>query len=134
RLPRRARPLALYRHYPRGRENHGDLLTLLSVRHATVYRYARPVQFGEHCILVIPRDSAEQFLGSFKLDIFPEPANLRWIHDVFGNAIAIASFDTPAQELRITANMVIDHVHNREPNFEIAERARTYPFDYGQID
>lgn len=109
-------------------------MTLLSVRHETVYRYARAVQFGEHRMLVRPRDSAEQRLDDFRLDITPEPAQLRWIHDVFGNGIAIASFDTPAEELRIEARMVLDHVYNRMPNFEIAERARRYPFDYGQVD
>ena len=109
-------------------------MTLLSVRHETIYRYSRPVQFGDHRMLVRPRDSAEQRLDSFSLSIFPEPANLRWIHDVFGNGIAIASFEKPAEELRIEARMVLDHVHDRMPHFEIESRARTYPFDYGQVD
>lgn len=109
-------------------------MTLLSVRHETVYRYARAVKFGDHRMLVRPRDSAEQRLDSFSLSIFPEPANLRWIHDVFGNGIAIASFEVPAEELRIEARMVLDHVHDRMPVFEIERRAQLYPFDYGQVD
>ncbi len=109
-------------------------MTLLSVRHETVYRYARPVKFGDHRMLVRPRDSAEQRLDSFSLSISPEPESLRWIHDVFGNGIAIASFSGTSEELRIVAQMVLDHIHHPEPHFEIEGRARNYPFDYGQSD
>jgi transglutaminase-like putative cysteine protease len=109
-------------------------VTLLQVRHETVYRYAQPVRFGDHRMLVRPRDSAEQRLDSFSLKIVPEPASLRWIHDVFGNGIAIASFEEPSEELQIVAQMVLDHSHERMPQFEIEGRARLYPFDYGQSD
>ena len=109
-------------------------MTLLSVRHETVYRYERHVQFGDHRMLLRPRDSMEQTLESFGLSIWPKPASLRWIHDVFGNGIAIASFDEPAEELRIVATMVLDHTPELTPAFEIETRAKTYPFDYGDVD
>lgn len=109
-------------------------MTLLTVRHETVYRYARPVRFGEHRMLVRPRDSMEQTLDSFSLKITPEPSAIRWIHDVFGNGIAIAEFDEPAEHLRIVAGMVLDHTPELTPNFEIEVRAKTYPFDYGDVD
>ncbi|UXN71571.1 transglutaminase family protein [Devosia neptuniae] len=109
-------------------------MTLLTVRHETVYRYVRPVRFGEHRMLVRPRDSMEQTLDSFSLKIFPEPSAIRWIHDVFGNGIAIAEFAEPAEQLRIVAGMVLDHTPELTPNFEIEVRAKTYPFDYGAVD
>lgn len=109
-------------------------MTLLSVRHETVYRYARPVRFGEHRMLVRPRDSMEQMLESFSLKITPEPVSLRWIHDVFGNGIAIADFDQPADQLRIVANMVLDHTMAALPVFEMDNRAKRYPFGYGDVD
>ena len=109
-------------------------MTLLSVRHETIYRYERPVQFGEHRILVRPRDSMEQTLESFGLAIRPKPSALRWIHDVFGNGIAIAGFEEAAEELRIVATMVLDHTPELTPAFEIDARAKNYPFDYGDVD
>ncbi|WEK04398.1 MAG: transglutaminase family protein [Candidatus Devosia phytovorans] len=109
-------------------------MTLLQVRHETVYRYGRAVQFGEHRMLLRPRDSMEQTLESFGLSIRPRPSSLRWIHDVFGNGIAIAGFDQPAEELRIVATMVLDHTPELTPAFEIEARAKTYPFDYGDVD
>ena len=109
-------------------------MTLLSVRHETVYRYANPVRFGEHRMLVRPRDSMEQTLESFGLAIRPKPVSLRWMHDVFGNGIAIAEFGEAAEELRIVATMVLDHTPELTPAFEIEQRAKTYPFDYGDVD
>jgi transglutaminase-like putative cysteine protease len=109
-------------------------VTLLQVQHETVYRYAKPVRFGEHRILVRPRDSMEQSLEQFSLSISPEPASLRWLHDVFGNCIAVASFEQPAEELWITARMVVDHTHALVPEFSIDTRAKIHPFDYPADD
>ena len=109
-------------------------MTLLQVRHETVYRYERPVHFGEHRLLVRPRDSMEQTLESFSLRITPEPAGMRWIHDVFGNGIALARFDQPADRLRILASMVLDHAPETTPDFEIEPRAKLYPFAYDTTD
>lgn len=109
-------------------------MTLLSVRHETVYNYARPVKFGEHRMLVRPRDSMEQTLESFSLSISPKPVSVRWIHDVFGNGIAIAEFDEGAEELRIVARMVLDHTPELTPAFEIDARAKSYPFEYSDVD
>jgi transglutaminase-like putative cysteine protease len=109
-------------------------LTLLSVRHQTVYSYARPVKFGEHRMLLRPRDSMEQTLESFSLSIWPKPVSMRWIHDVFGNGIAIADFEEGAEELRIVASMVLEHSPELTPAFEIDSRAKVFPFSYGDVD
>ncbi|MDB5474414.1 MAG: Transglutaminase-like enzyme putative cysteine protease [Devosia sp.] len=109
-------------------------MTLLSVRHQTIYSYARPVKFGEHRMLVRPRDSMEQTLESFSLSIHPKPVSIRWIHDVFGNGIAIAEFGEGSEELKIVASMVLDHTPELTPAFEIDTRAKTFPFAYGDVD
>ena len=66
-------------------------MTVLNVRHTTVYRYRRPVSLGDHRLMLRPRDSHDLRLIRTNLTLAP-PATLRWIHDVFGNSIAIASF------------------------------------------
>ena len=50
-------------------------------------------RFGEHRMMFRPRDSHDQRLIDARLDITPEPAQMRWIHDVFGNCVALARFD-----------------------------------------
>jgi len=80
-------------------------MTILTVRHVTTYRYRRPVAFGEHRMMFRPRDSYDQRLIDSRLLITPEPASLRWIHDPFGNCVALARFDTRASELRFESTI-----------------------------
>ena len=78
-------------------------MPLLTIHHKTEYRYARPVAFGEHRIMLRPRDGHDLRVLSGSLEIVPEPASLRWIHDVFGNSVAIATFDGRAEMLSIVS-------------------------------
>jgi transglutaminase-like putative cysteine protease len=105
-------------------------MTILSVRHVTIYRYKQPVAFGEHRMMFRPRDSYDQRLIEASLTIQPEPAHIRWIHDAFGNCVAIASFTGQASELRIESNIRLDHAPTNAPDFQIEEFARNYPFSY----
>ncbi len=84
-------------------------MQLLTVRHVTTYRYRHPVSFGEHRLMVRPRDSYDQRLLEANLHIIPEPSELRWVHDVFGNCVAIARFSGTACELRFDSTIRLDH-------------------------
>ena len=55
--------------------------------------------FGEHRLLFRPRDSFDQTLLSSHLKVEPKPEYVRWIHDVFGNCVAVIGFAQPAREL-----------------------------------
>jgi transglutaminase-like putative cysteine protease len=105
-------------------------MTLLAVRHVTTYRYRQPVFFGEHRIMFRPRDSYDQRLLDARIDISPAPSGLRWIHDVFGNCVAIARFAKEASELRFESNISLDHVPSNAPDFHMEDYAQTYPFAY----
>ena len=73
-------------------------MPLLTIHHKTEYRYDRPVAFGEHRIMLRPRDGHDLRVLAGNLEIEPKPASLRWIHDVFGNSVAIATFDARAEQ------------------------------------
>lgn len=105
-------------------------MTVLCVDHLTTYRYRRPVSFGEHRIMFRPRDSYDQRLLEAELTITPEPRELRWLHDQFGNCIAIAEFAERAAELRVESRIRLDHLPDNMPDFRIEDFARTYPFSY----
>src|SRR3954464_3883839 len=77
-------------------------MDVLTVRHLTVFRYARPVRFGEHRMMFRPRESFDQHVLDFSLTISPQPAELRYVHDVFGNCIGIATFARPARRRGLT--------------------------------
>jgi transglutaminase-like putative cysteine protease len=101
----------------------------LFVRHTTTYRYARPVGFGEHRLMFRPRDSHDLRLISTALTIQPA-AEVRWLHDVFSNSIAIASFEAQADRLVFESRITVDHYGLDVPEFPLEPSAQTYPFSY----
>jgi len=101
----------------------------LTVRHTTVYSYANPVSFGEHRAMFRPRDSHDIRLHDATLEISP-PATVHWYHDVFGNSIAIARFDTQATELRFVSTIRLTHYPRSGPDFPIEPYAQSFPFAY----
>ena len=82
-------------------------------------------------MMLRPRDSYDQQLIEARLEITPEPCELRWVHDVFGNCVAIARFSGRADELRFDSMIRLDHAPTNALDFELEDYARTYPFSYG---
>ncbi|EWY37505.1 transglutaminase [Skermanella stibiiresistens SB22] len=105
-------------------------MTILNVNHVTVYRYAKPVGFGDHRLMFRPRDSHDMRLLETRMVISPPPKSVRWMHDVFGNSIAMVSFERKATELRFESRIRLDHFGLSNPNFPIEDHARIYPFSY----
>src|SRR5262245_11977518 len=105
-------------------------MTIFSVSHSTIYRYRRPVRFGEHRLMFRPRDSYDQRLLTASLEVEPAPSAVRWTHDVFGNCVAHVSISQVAKELRLDAGIRLEHMPQATPDFCIDEEALTYPFHY----
>lgn len=101
----------------------------LTVEHKTTYLYRTAVRFGEHRLMFRPRDSHDLRLLDARLAIEPS-ANIRWLHDVFGNSVAVATFTEPAERLSCTSMIVIDRYPLEGPEFQIESYARTLPFSY----
>jgi transglutaminase-like putative cysteine protease len=49
-------------------------MKFLTIRHATTYRYARPVTFGPHRLMLRPRDSHDMRLVDSDLTLSPPGA------------------------------------------------------------
>jgi len=105
-------------------------MTLFSVQHTTTYRYKKPVRPGLHHMMFRPRDSFDQRLLDCSLKVTPDPAEVRWIHDVFGNCITLVDFNTKTTALSFETLIRLDHTPENTPDFRIEEYARTHPFDY----
>jgi len=106
-----------------------DGTMILSVLHRTTYRYARPVQFGEHRLMFRPRDSHDLRLLQTSLLIRPTPI-VRWLHDVFGNSVAIARFNMPADELVLESSFRVQHYPIETQAIELEPYAQRYQFSY----
>jgi transglutaminase-like putative cysteine protease len=102
----------------------------LTVNHTTTYNYSKPVRFGEHRMMLRPRDSHDLRLLSASLTIDPVPETVRWLHDVFSNSVAVASFKQQAAVLKIESVLELEHFESEEPDCPIEAYAETYPFAY----
>jgi transglutaminase-like putative cysteine protease len=107
-------------------------MPVLAIRHATTYLYANPVALGEHRMMFRPRDSHDLILLDSSLKITPEPTGLRWIHDVFGNSVALAEFSGRTERLHFESVLTLEHFPTSGPNFSVDESAAGYPFAYGE--
>ena len=105
-------------------------MPLLSLSHVTTYTYRQPVSFGEHRIMVRPRESYDQHLIDATLRIDPAPKDVRWLQDVFGNAVAIATFDRRAKRLVFDSQVSVRHEPADLEHVHIEDYARCYPFTY----
>src|SRR5665213_964882 len=105
-------------------------MPVLTIHHKTEYRYAHPVAFGEHRIMLRPRDGHDLRVLSGSLEIVPAPLSLRWIHDVFGNSVAIATFDARAETLSIVSTATVEHNPAHEFALTADDPAYFYPFLY----
>ncbi|TKT71865.1 transglutaminase family protein [Afipia massiliensis] len=107
-------------------------MPLLTIHHKTEYRYDRPVAFGEHRIMLRPRDGHDIRVLSERLDISPQPSSLRRIHDVFGNSVAIADFDIESDRLVFDSTVTVEHYPLENIDLTPDDEAYYYPFFYNQ--
>jgi transglutaminase-like putative cysteine protease len=105
-------------------------MPLLTIHHKTLYRYTHPVAFGEHRVMLRPRDSHDLRVLSSQLEIVPKPMSLRWIHDVFGNSVAIATFDQRTDTLSFTSTATVEHNPAEVFALTADDAAYFYPFLY----
>ncbi len=105
----------------------------LDVRHITTYRYANPVRFLEHRLISRPRSSHELSLLDTGLSITPS-AQLRWLHDVFGNSVLRLHFEDAADTLTVESSFRAEHYPGDPQLLLLDDYALTLPFEYGDTD
>ena len=103
----------------------------LTIRHVTTYRYRHPVAFGEHRMMLRPRDSHDQKVIDATLGITPEPSSLRFDRDAFGNHVTIAEFAARATALSFESVVSVEHSPSNPADFGLENGIQTFPVDYG---
>jgi transglutaminase-like putative cysteine protease len=107
-------------------------MPILTVRHVTTYHYKQPVAFGEHRMMLRPRDDDDQIVLESELEISPAPSQIFWARDVFGNHVATARFAERASELRFKSTMRLRHTPTDFREADIEDFARSHPFAYSE--
>jgi transglutaminase-like putative cysteine protease len=105
-------------------------MAILDIKHVTTYLYCRPVSFGEHRMMLLPRDDEDQKVLECEIDIRPKPVRLDWSRDIFGNHVAIAKFNDRANKLSFVSKVRLDHASVKFHASDIDYSARRYPFAY----
>jgi len=79
----------------------------LRILHQTRYDYDRAVGFGQHRLLIRPRDSHALRIVSASLKLSP-PGDTRWTYDANGNCVCLFHPQGVARSLSISSELVID--------------------------
>jgi transglutaminase-like putative cysteine protease len=102
---------------------------ILRISHRTDYHFQIPVTLNPHRLMLRPREGLDVCLAAYELDIAPA-AEVIWAEDIFGNAVATATFSRPAASLAIQATSDVEITSAAWPVFPIAASAISYPFAY----
>ena len=77
-----------------------------------------------------PRESHDLRLLRARLEITPQPAYLRFLHDVFDNSVGVVTFGGSTEELRFESVVTLEHYETSLPDYPLEEFAERYPFSY----
>lgn len=101
----------------------------LRIHHKTTYRYRQLVSLGPHRLMLRPRESRDLRLIASDIVVTPA-AQVSFAHDVFGNVVATANFQTMTDTLKIDSIVTLELDMIAWPIFDIAASAIFYPFRY----
>lgn len=108
-------------------------MVTLRIHHRTTYRYHQPVRLGPHRLMLRPRESHELRLVASSTIVAPD-ATVSWALDVFGNAVATATFQTMTDRLVVDGFSELQLSAAAWPVFDIAASAISYPFRYSDSE
>jgi transglutaminase-like putative cysteine protease len=100
------------------------------ITHTTTYKYAKPVTFGTHRAMFLPRRGASARLLSWSARTSP-PSKIHWISDAQSNAVTVMDFGEGSRELTFTFRVrgVYFGVKGIE-SFPLESRAEIVPVQY----
>ncbi len=105
----------------------------IEITHTTTYTYPKPVNFLEHKLHVRPREGHDIRIESSALRITPN-YSIDWQRDVYGNSVAIVSFDAAADVLEIVSTVVVEQYEGPVATLNLTAAAQSLPFDYDAME
>jgi transglutaminase-like putative cysteine protease len=83
-------------------------MTRYALRHATLYRYARPVDLANHLLHLTPRVLPGQAVEVLSVEVTPAPAWRTEGRDHYGNGVTWLSIEAPHEALEVVLEAVVD--------------------------
>ena len=112
----------------------GPVSIIFDITHTTEYRYAKPVELGEHRLMFRPRDSHDLRVLATDLQVEPAATDIRLIQDAYENSIALVQPATPSDKLKFTCTFTVEHTGSRALDLPLSPGAEHYPFEYAAED
>lgn len=105
----------------------------IRIEHTTQYDYPQSVELLPHTLHLRPREGHDIRIESSRLSITPEFA-IRWQRDVYGNSVAVVTFQAPSNQLIITSEVCIEHYEDQPLDFMLEDHAKQFPFNYNPME
>ena len=100
------------------------------IKHTTTYSYAKPVTFGTHRAMFLPRRGARGRLLSWSAST-NLPSRIRWISDSLSNSVTEIELDGPGTELTFAFQFQGIHFGGKDvEQFVLERRAERVPVQY----
>lgn len=108
-------------------------MSRLRIEHGTVYTYRQNVEFGQHRLVLRPREGHDLRVENMILEISPAH-RLMWSRDVYNNSVAIVDFTEPAARLEVRSTVIV-HRSNPFPREDPREPCRiVMPISYDALE
>ncbi|MGB5202016.1 MAG: transglutaminase family protein [Sedimenticolaceae bacterium] len=105
----------------------------IKITHGTRYLYPEKVRFLEHKLHLRPREGHDIRIESSGLRITPD-YRISWQRDVYGNSVAIVTFEGMHQSLELVSTVVVEHYEGPVASLALAAQARQFPFAYDPME
>ena len=106
------------------------MAVLYDVEHVTTYKYAKPVTFGTHKAMFLPRSGPYGRILNYSATTNLK-SQVRWIIDALSNVVTLIDIDEPGAELTFTFKLRGIHYGVAEAEaFPVEARAEAIPVQY----
>jgi transglutaminase-like putative cysteine protease len=103
---------------------------LYDVEHVTTYRYAKPVTFGRHRAMFLPRLAGHGRILRYSATV-SLASSMRWLNDALSNAVTVIDIEEPGTELTFTFRFRgIHYGVEAAETFPLEPRAEEIPVQY----
>ncbi len=93
-----------------------EAMAVIRVRHVTTYRYARAVAFGEHRLMLTPRDAFDQRTVVASVAIEPCPSRALRNDDRYANRVDVVQFEASASRLSFASEFTVETTPSALPS------------------